>query len=138
MSLTFAEMAQLHAACFTTPRPWTAVQIAQTLASPHSFALSRPQGFMIGTALLDEAELLTLAVDPAARRQGIGRDLLGEFCTFARQKGAARAFLDVAADNSAALALYAAAGFAQTGLRRGYYKQPDGAAIDAVLMTCLL
>ena len=51
-------------------------------------------------------------------------------------KGAASAFLEVATDNAPALALYTGAGFADAGLRRGYYRDPaGGAAIDARVMT---
>ena len=44
------------------------------------------------------------------------------------------AFLEVAADNAAAQALYARAGFAESGRRRGYYRRPDGSGLDALVM----
>ena len=81
-------------------------------------------------AAADEAELLTLAVEPSARRQGLGRALVDEFDAVARLRGAARGFLEVASDNAAAQALYAGAGWERTGRRRDYY----GAGIDALTM----
>jgi ribosomal-protein-alanine acetyltransferase len=69
----------------------------------------------------DEHEILNLAVDPSARRQGVARALLSNFLE--RAKGAA--FLEVRASNSAALALYRAAGFTMAGERKGYYHNPQ-------------
>lgn len=134
--MTPASMAALHSACFTTPRPWTGDEIASLLASPHVFALFAPSGFLMGRAVAGEAELLTLAIDPAARRQGQARDLVTRFLDVARARAAEIAFLEVAADNAGALALYHACGFGTSGLRRAYYHQPCGAALDAVVMSC--
>ena len=128
-------LARLHAACFTMPRPWSAAEIAALLASPHVFVRMTDGGFLLGRVIADEAELLTLAVDPALRRRGIARALLAQFLEVARDRGATRAFLEVAADNAAALALYLGSGFAEDGLRRGYYRQPDGGAVDALLLS---
>ena len=127
-------LATLHAACFVTPRPWSAAEIAGLITSPGSFLLQAPEGFLIGRAIAGEAEVLTLAVAPAARRQGLGRSLVARFIDRARQEGADRAFLEVAADNAPALALYAAAGFAEAGRRRSYYRQPDGRPLDALVL----
>jgi ribosomal-protein-alanine N-acetyltransferase len=138
MTLNIDDMARLHGLCFTTPRPWSAAEIAQILANPYSFALYGPHGFLLGQAVAGEAELLTIAVDPNQRRQGIGRALLAQFCDMARQKGAQTAFLEVAATNFPAIALYKAAGFSQSGLRRAYYLGPDGTSIDALVMVCAL
>lgn len=131
-----ANMAALHAACFTTPRPWTGEEIASLLASPHVFALFAPSGFLLGRAVADEAELLTLAIDPAARRQGQARDLVARFLDRARICAAQTAFLEVTADNTAAIALYHACGFRPAGLRRAYYHRVGAAALDAVVMSC--
>ncbi len=133
--MTLAQMAALHAACFTTPRPWTGDELASLLQSPLVFALSESAGFVLGRAVAGEAELLTLAVDPARRRQGIGASLVGRFLQEARARQAQTAFLEVSADNSAAIALYHRAGFAQTGRRRGYYVAPDGTRSDALILS---
>ena len=127
-------MARLHAAAFTTPRPWSEGEIAALLTSPLVFTLTEAGGFLIGRAVAGEAELLTVAVDPAARGQGIGTRLIAGFLAEARVKNAESVFLEVAADNLAARGLYAAAGFAEAGRRRGYYRTPQGQALDALLL----
>ena len=104
------------------------------LSSQLSFVLVEPAGFLMGRVVAGEAEVLTIAVDPAARRQRVGAALMARFLGEAKARGAEVAFLEVAADNLAALGLYEGAGFAPSGRRRGYYHRPDGAAIDAILM----
>ena len=127
-------MAALHARCFTVPRPWDALEFATITADPLCFSLIESDGFLLGRAVADEAEILTLAVDPAARRRGMAARLVHGFLAEARQRGAVSAFLEVAASNDAAISLYSQAGFAKVGVRRGYYGGPDSAAIDAVVM----
>ena len=139
LAADLAALAQIHAACFTTPAPWTAAALAGVLASPHAFLLcapaaAKPAGFLIGTAVAGEAELLTLAVAPEARRSGLGRQLLADFLRMAQTRGAQAAFLEVSAENSAAIALYRAAGFAEVGRRKGYYATPEGTRIDALVL----
>lgn len=137
--MTPAALAQLHADGFLVPRPWSAAEIAALLAGPGVFLLTEGTGgFLMGRALAGEAELLTLAVAPAARRRGIGARLVAGFLAEARARGAESAFLEVASGNAAARALYAAAGFVQTGRRRGYYRGPDGRAEDALILACAL
>ncbi|MFE3839366.1 ribosomal protein S18-alanine N-acetyltransferase [Pseudogemmobacter sonorensis] len=130
-----ARLAALHAASFTTPRPWDAAEIAGLLASAPVFVLEEAGGFLIGRAIAGEAELLTLAVAPARRRQGLGRRLVEGFLTRARALQAETAFLEVSAENPAAIALYESLGFRRAGVRRGYYAAPDGQRIDAIVMT---
>lgn len=126
-------MARLHAASFVLPAPWSESEFASTLNSPFSFALTQDKGFLLGQVVAGEAELLTIAVAPEARRQGTGRALVEAFMTEARSRGAETAFLEVAETNLAARSVYAAAGFAQTGRRKGYYRGA-GQVVDAILM----
>ncbi|MFQ6547398.1 GNAT family N-acetyltransferase [Aestuariibius sp. 2305UL40-4] len=123
-------LALLHAAAFPRGRGWSAREIAAMLDLPGVFVVERESGFALGRIAADEVELLTLAVDPIFRRRGVGGACLTDFEDVAAGRGAVTAFLDVAADNGAARALYARAGYAETGLRAGYY--PGG--VDAVLM----
>lgn len=127
-------LAEIHAASFSLPRPWSAAEISAILDSPAAFLLEvggpQPQGFLIGRAIAGEAELLTLAVAPSARRAGMGAELVAQFLEQARDKGAEMAFLEVASDNIAAQNLYLRAGFALAGRRRDYY----AAGIDALVM----
>ena len=132
--MTPDEMAALHARCFTVPRPWTATEFAEMLQSLHVFAVPRADGFALVRVIADEAELLTLAVAPEARRQGIGRAMLAEALDRAARRGAVTMHLEVAADNTPALALYDRAGFARTGRRPGYYRSPVGQRTDALLL----
>lgn len=129
-----ADMAALHAACFTTPRPWSEAEFADLLASPFCFALTEPGGLLLGRVVAGEAELLTIAVAAAQRRGGLGHRLTTGFLDTSRARGAESAFLEVAASNAPARALYAAAGFTPAGKRRGYYRHPDGTADDALIL----
>jgi len=104
------------------------------LAQPGVFAVTVAQGFALGRVVAGEAELLTLAVAPEARRRGVGRRLVQGFLAQAAQGCAQEAFLEVAADNRAALALYAAAGFIEVGRRLGYLAGPGTAPVDALVL----
>ncbi|MCQ0969046.1 GNAT family N-acetyltransferase (plasmid) [Paracoccus sp. TK19116] len=128
--MTFDQMAALHARAFTRPRPWSADEIAEILGTTGAFLVSHAQGFLIGRVIADEAELLTLAVDPDARRLGIGADLTRRFLHAAASRGAAQVFLEVASDNTAARALYASLGWREAGLRRGYFARD----LDALVL----
>lgn len=128
-------MAALHGRCFTTPRPWNEVEFAGLLTDPLAFLLVEADaGLLLGRAVAGEAELLTLAVAPEARRRGLGQRLVGRFLYQARLRGAQSAFLEVAEDNVPAQVLYARAGFAPAGRRRGYYAGPNGAVVDALVL----
>jgi ribosomal-protein-alanine N-acetyltransferase len=93
-----------------------------------------PRGFILGRALAGEAEILTLAVAPTHRRRGLGRALLEAAMGVCGTLGAETMFLEVAADNAAAIALYEAAGFAPAGRRKAYYARPGRAAVDALVL----
>jgi len=127
-------LAALHALCFSHPRPWSAKEFASVIDSPGVFLRTDPHGFVLGRALAGEAELLTLAVHPDARRRGVGRDLLLRFETTAREREASEALLEVAEDNMPARALYAGGGYVQAGRRPGYYVTLDGPRIDALIL----
>lgn len=129
-------LAAIHAAAFTDPRPWSAPEIAVLLAGPGVFVVAEPQGFAMGRVILDEAEVLTIAVAPEAQGQGIGTRLMGGFAAEAVTRGAVRGYLEVSAHNRAARAVYARAGWVECGRRKGYYRDPAGSPVDAVLMAC--
>lgn len=88
-------------------------------------------GFALFRIVLEDAELLLLAVSPAVQGQGIGRKLLGQFIDNAKQKGAAKIHLEVR-DGNRAIRIYEAAGFAPAGRRRNYYRGPNGQQHDAL------
>jgi len=128
--VTPQELAALHCRCFTVPRPWTAAEFASLLSDSGTILHTRPQGFLLGRVAGDEVELLTLAVVPEARGQGEGRALMRRFLEDCSVRGAAVAFLEVAADNVAAIGLYRATGWQQVGQRRNYYAP----GLDALVM----
>lgn len=128
--MTPDDLAALHARCFTVPRPWNAYEFAELLASPRCFLLTRGAGFLLGRVIADEAELLTLAVAPEHRRDGLGRALTAEFAATSRRMQASEAFLEVAADNDAAKALYLAQCWCIAGRRPRYY----GPTTDALIL----
>ena len=133
--MTLEALAALHARCFRAPPPWSAADFAGLLADPLVFLLVEGDaGFLLGRAVAGEAELLTLAVTPEARRRGLGRRLVARFLYQAQLRGAERAFLEVMADNSPAIALYESAGFTPAGRRRGYYRGPEGNRTDALVL----
>ncbi|MCA3443597.1 MAG: GNAT family N-acetyltransferase [Rhodobacter sp.] len=132
--MTPAELAGLHARCFTVPRPWSVSEFETFLAAPATVLTAEPGGFALGQVVAGEAELLTIAVAPGERRQGLGRRLLDLFLSECAARGASAVFLEVDAGNAAALGLYRSAGFSPAGRRRAYYHAPDGTATDALIL----
>lgn len=128
-------MADLHAACFTSPRPWSAQEFASLLSDPKSVICGDPSGFVIGRVVLDEIELLTIAIAPDLQGQGRGTLVLADFLKAAAQRGAESCFLEVAETNTAARALYAKSGFNEIGRRKNYYATSGGSAVDAIVLS---
>jgi tRNA threonylcarbamoyladenosine biosynthesis protein TsaB len=126
-----ARLAALHAACFDDA--WDAASLRTTLAMPGAFAFHNRDGFVVARVAGGEAEILTLAVAPEARGKGLGRALLNAAIAEARRRGAGAIFLEVGTDNPAALALYAALGFANVGSRKGYYRGRDASVLRLLL-----
>jgi len=121
---------------------WTANGYRNELADTrHRYyvAAEGADGELLGWAgvrvIEDAAEILTVGVIPSARRHGLAVRLLDALLTEARQRGAAEAFLEVRIDNDPARSLYLREGFAELGVRRGYY---DNGRVDAVVMTRVL
>lgn len=133
MSADAAQLAALHKAAFPYD-PWDTATFATFMADATSVLVAEPHGFALLRVVVDEAEVLTLAVAPTAQGHGHGTALLQRAVTQAQVRGAHRVVLEVAADNLAARAVYARAGFEQAGLRRGYYPRAGGPAVDALLL----
>ncbi len=129
-------LARVHAEAFASP--WPPEAFVALLASPGVFALaaveSGPVALILMRAIAGEAEVLTLAVSPSHQRRGAGAGLLAAGLDLAMAAGAQTAFLEVAADNEAAIALYTGAGFESAGRRARYYARPDGPAVDALVL----
>ena len=91
------------------------------------------EGFSLLRTVMDEAELLLVAVAPGVQRRGIGRALINHFIEHAHRIGATRLHLEVRDGNAAAM-LYRDAGFEVTGRRRNYYRGPGGQQSDALTL----
>jgi len=124
--------AELEYLLFDSDDPWSPAAFLEALAAGHYYLCAREGDSLIGYAGLvrvgTEAEIHTLAVDPAHQRRGIGRALLRELLDRA---AGATVFLEVRTDNESAIWLYRSEGFEVVGTRRGYYR-PSGA--DAFTM----
>jgi [ribosomal protein S18]-alanine N-acetyltransferase len=127
-------LAALHAKCFA--ETWSAEWLASLLAQPGTFAClaEDDSGFILIRVAGDESEILTLAVEPAARRHGIGAALVAAGAGEAAGRGAKRLFLEVGSTNFAAGALYRRLGFAEVGRRKDYYTIKDGGMEDALVL----
>lgn len=137
-------LAAVHGRCFE--ETWSSRVIAELLSTPGAFAYMAvvdgadggdlPVGFTLARMTGDDAELLTLCVLPAYRRQGIAASLLDMATGRARELGAGRLFLEVAETNEPARALYASRGFAAGRRRPDYYRAPNRVPVAALELKC--
>lgn len=129
-------IAAILARAFDDPaQRWSAESVAATLSVPGTVAFLSAQGCALLRIIADEAEILTIARDPAARGRGVGARLLDACITEAGAQGARQLYLEVAAGNAAAIRLYQSHGFTCDGQRIGYYAAKSRAE-DALLMSC--
>jgi ribosomal-protein-alanine N-acetyltransferase len=125
-----AVLAAIHAAAFEPAESWGQDAISLQLALPGAFGLLDERGGMLlGRVAADEAEVLTLAVVPAVRRQGIATTLLRAALAEVRARGGTGMLLEVATNNTAARALYQRLGFVEVGRRRRYYADLSDALV---------
>jgi ribosomal-protein-alanine N-acetyltransferase len=123
-------LSAIHARAFPSDEFWDERIIAGQLSQPGVFGLLDERGGMLLARLAaDEAEILTVAVVPERRQQGLGGALIQAAADEARARGAAKLFLDVSTRNPAARGLYQQLGFAQVGRRRGYYADGSDALV---------
>lgn len=129
-------LAALEAASF--PDPWPERLLAGELAAPSSLILmalersspgSVPVGYAAFRRAADQAELLRVAVAPAARRRGLGRRLVAAGLDRLAGQGARSCFLEVRPTNGPALALYRRLGFRPAGRRGAYYADGSDALV---------
>ncbi len=133
-------VAAIHGASFAAP--WTALDFESLLAEAAVTAdglffgrSKEPHGFALSRRVLDEAEVLSVAVTPAYRGQGYARPLLRRHLDALAARGVRRVHLEVDEDNAPALALYRRLGFRETGRRAAYYAKSDGTKATALTMT---
>lgn len=130
-------LARIHQAAFD--HPWSEADFAAYLESDLVWVSGEPiAGFVLIRAVGDEAEILTLAIAPAQRRVGHAAAVLEAAKQDLAKIGVSRLFLEVAADNLPALALYERQGFVVIGTRKAYYRRDSGPNMDAKLLSCAL
>ncbi len=122
-----AAMARLHAACFAPA--WSEGALRDLMENPGIIALVAPAGFILARVAADEAEILSIGVEPAARRGGLGAALAAHAAALASAHGARSMFLEVSTANDAAQALYRSLGFGEAGRRKAYYAAAEDALI---------
>ena len=131
--------AELHVMCFakSPQETWSASAVSTLLKTPGVMGLialdpaGEAIGFIIGRAIADEGEVLTLCVSPRARRLGVATALFGELKELLAPRR--RILLEVAITNQAALGLYESLGFKEVGRRPAYYRR-DGKTVDALVL----
>jgi len=119
-------------------RGWSAMELAVLAEAPGAILLvvgeaDAPLGFALFRIAADEAELLTIATLPEARRRGVAAALLTHALPALGEAGANSIFLEVGATNAAAISLYEKAGFRQIATRRNYYAVSGGGREDALI-----
>ena len=122
-----SQVAQLEKLCFSAP--WSENSISSELTNPLSCWLvaldgDRVAGYVGSQTVLDESDMMNIAVDPQYRRQGIAQALVEELVKCLARKGSRCLTLEVRASNAGAIALYRKLGFVQVGLRKNYYRNP--------------
>ena len=130
----------LHARCFPPHETWSVGAFRESLCEPSTLGLAwqldtRLDGMILLQRVRPDAEILTLAVDPDARRQGLASALLQGARTLLGPYGIDRILLDVAADNHVAIQFYENSGFHEDGRRKNYYLRSGGEHVDAILMS---
>lgn len=135
-----ARLARIHAAAFAEggERGWSAAELRDLRARPSArlwaaFEGAEPLAFLLCDLVLDEAEILTLATAPEARRRGAARRLLTQAFADLHAEGAGILRLEVAIDNRKALELYRSVSFQEIGFRKGYFLR-DIRNLDAKIL----
>jgi ribosomal-protein-alanine N-acetyltransferase len=123
------------------PHPWTRGNFSDALRCGYRCVVDERVHEVVSYAVLmpvlDEAELLTIAVAQNQQRKGLGRGMLLEQIRWAQAQNMRRIILEVRVTNLSAIALYRSLGFVEIGMRRGYYQNAQGRE-DALLMACEL
>ncbi len=132
-----ARLSQLHGASFH--RGWGEAEFEVMLTERntlvHRLRMGRRTiGFAVSRLAADEAEILSIAVDPGYRGRGLSRDLLLTHLGHLAGRGVRTVFLEVEENNQPARRLYQRAGFSVAGRRERYYRQADGEQLNALLM----
>ena len=123
----FEKLSNLHQKCFPN-KPWSADDFRDLKKSGCEIIMSE-NGFIVYRIAVDEAEIITIGVNPEMRRKGIASAMIGIIEKTLKNQGVKKIFLEVALTNISAKKLYENCGFKTVGSRPKYY---DG--VDAILM----
>ena len=132
------EIVPVEMQCYVVP--WTRGNFVDSLAAGYEARVLRDAagellGYFIAMPGFEELHLLNITVAPAYQGRGLGLSMLGELRNLCVQHGAQKIWLEVRISNERARAIYRRHGFAEVGVRRGYYPMPSGPREDAVLMS---
>ena len=127
-----AQVAALEKLCFSDP--WSENSVASELENPLSLWLIAEEdgavcGYVGSQTVLDETDMMNIAVRPDCRRKGIAAALIAELVSRLKARGSRILRLEVRESNLPAIALYKAMGFTQLGLRKNYYRNPKENAL---------
>ena len=127
-----APIAELEKLCFSDP--WSENSIRYELTNPLSFWLvaveeDRVAGYVGSQSVLDEADMMNIAVHPDFRRRGVAQHLVEGLVAGLKEKDVRCLTLEVRASNAPAIALYQKLGFVQVGRRPNYYRNPKEDAL---------
>ncbi|WP_417551836.1 ribosomal protein S18-alanine N-acetyltransferase [Marinomonas fungiae] len=125
------------------PHPWSASLIEEALLNRQNWLFEcceskQVVGWLTASLLFDQSELELVVTDHNKRRQGLAKQLLQQWLSWALEQGCEEGLLEVRESNHGAIALYLQLGFEQVGLRKNYYSLNEGGRENAVLMTCKL
>ena len=126
------QIAELEKVCFADP--WSVTSIETELTSRLSLWYvamegDKVVGYVGSQTVIDESDVMNIAVHPDFRRQGIGEALLETLADALREKGSRGLTLEARVSNTPAVSLYEKAGFRQVGLRKNYYRNPKEDAL---------
>ena len=126
--------AAIEAATFSEPWSREAMKLLCTADYP-SLALVDTEGRTVGyigaVKVLDELQIINVAVSASLRKMGLGNMLMREFEALCQRQSIATVSLEVRESNAAAISLYKKFGFEITGRRKRFYKAPTE---DALVM----
>ena len=126
------QVAELEKLCFSDP--WSERSVASELNNPLSLWLIAEEngkvcGYIGSQTVMDETDMMNIAVHPDCRRRGIAAALIGALVNQLKARGSHILRLEVRESNAPAIALYARMGFCQLGLRKNYYRNPKENAL---------
>lgn len=122
-----AQVAELEKICFSDP--WSENSVASELKNPLSCWLVAEEdgvvaGYVGSQTVMDESDMMNVAVHPDYRRKGIAEALVAELVEALKKRESHCLTLEVRVSNEPAKALYEKLGFTQVGLRKNYYRNP--------------